>query len=106
MRLEDLDPRDYVYIEDCDMVVRVDSLEDNYPTGKIYRACPKEINLNSDEILELIFEWIGINEAYNDFEQDAWDNISDNTKSMFKTVIKQIEKELPEIFDILEVQVD
>ena len=106
MRLEDLSPRDYVYDESNDTVYSVASLEDDYCTeGKLYRAYPKDLKLNSDEILELILEWLEINDGYKDFEQDALDSISDNTKLMFKAVIKQIEKELPQLFTILEDQI-
>ena len=107
MKLEDLKPTDYIYDETYDRVARAEEFQEDYYSvcdRALYRAYPSELKLDADLILSDILESLERDYAYEGFEREALDYISNNTKQMFKTVIKQIEKELPQTFTIFENQ--
>lgn len=107
MKLEDLKPTDYIYDETYDRVVRAEEYQEDYYSvcdRALYKAYLSELKLDADLILSDILESLERDYAYEGFEREALDYISNNTKQMFKTVIKQIEKELPQTFTIFENQ--
>ena len=107
MKLENLNPTDYVYDETYDRVTRAEEYQNNNYTSDgsiLYKAYPNDLKLNADLILSDMLEVLERDYGYEGFERVALEHINDNTKLMFKAVIKQIEKELPPTYTIYENQ--